>query len=201
MGLTLKEKEKFLKNRRVVKKIILQEVRKEKGIIFGARAVNKQIPKHLRVHTEDYDILTEGNPKKLAKRIERRLDKRFGGNFYSVEPAIHEGTQKIRNNLSGKGVADLSKREVKVPFVKKKGVKFAKLRFQEKKIRESLSNPEAKFRHQKDRFTRDRIKLARQHKEKIRKRKPIKKKRFRTNFSNLPSQVGFSQSKFKGFDF
>ncbi len=46
MTLTLKEKERFLRNRKKVNKIILQEVRKEKGIIFGARAVNKQIPKH-----------------------------------------------------------------------------------------------------------------------------------------------------------
>ena len=190
MGLTLKEKEKFLRNRSAVNKIILQEVRKEKSIIFGARAVNKQIPKHLRVHTEDYDILTEGNPKKLAKRIEKRLDKRFGGNFYSVSQAKHKGTEKIRNNLSGKGVADISRRETKVPTVKRKGVKFAKLKFQEKKIRESLANPEAKFRHQKDRFTRDRIKLARAHKEslsRIRKLVKRKSKRFGTNFSGLSS--------------
>jgi len=199
MGLTLKEKEKFLRNRKQVRKIILQEVKKEKGIIFGARAVNKQIPKHLRVPTEDYDILTEGDPKKLANRIEKRLDKRFGGNFYSVSQAQHEGTEKIRNNLSGKGVADLSKRKDKVPFIKKKGVKFAKLKFQEKKIRESLANPEAKFRHQKDRFTRDRIKLARQHKEELRKKRKSKIKkgrRLKTNFSGLSSRVGLSRSKF-----
>ncbi len=199
MALTLEDKEKFLRNRSKVKKIILNEIRKEKAIIFGARAVNKQIPKHLRTHTDDFDVLVEGNPKKLAKRIERRLDKKFGGNFYSVEPASHEGTEKIRNNLSGKGVVDISKRKDKVSIVRRRGVKFATLKFQEKKIRESLANPEAKFRHQKDRFTRDRIKLARQHKTEIKKGKIKKsgshKKRrtLKTNFSNISSQAGISR--------
>ena len=201
MTITLKEKEKFLRNRKAVKKVILQEVRKDKAIIFGARAVNKQIPKHLRVHTEDYDVLVEGNPKKLAKRIERRLDKKFGGNFYSVEPARHEGTEKIRNNLSGKGLADISKRKDKVPFVKRKGVKFAKLKFQEKKIRESLSNPEAKFRHQKDKFTRDRIKLARKNKETASRKRKVRgrrKGRLRTNFSGLSNRIGLSRKQIIG---
>ena len=162
---TLKQKEKFLRNRNKVRKVILSEIRKEKGIIYGARAVNKQIPKHLRVSTEDYDVLTDKDPKKLASRIERRLDKKFGGNFYKVKQAQHKGTHKVVNNLSGKGIVDTSKREGKVGVIKRKGIRYANLQFQKKKIRESLSNPEAKFRHQKDRFTRDRIKLAKKSKQ------------------------------------
>lgn len=169
---TLKQKEKFLRRRNDIKKIILSEIKKEKGIIFGARAVNKQVPKFLREKTEDYDILVDGDPKKVAKRIERRLDKKFKGNFFSVEPAKFPGTEKIKNNLSGKGLVDISRRKEDIKTVKRKGVKFARLRFQEKKIKESLANPEAKFRHQKDRFTRDRIKISRQLKKKRKPKKP-----------------------------
>ncbi len=188
MTLTLKKKERFLRNRKAVKRIILSEVKKDKAIIFGARSVNKQVPKFLREKTEDYDILVDGNPKKVAQRIEKRLDKRFGGNFFVVEAAQHKGTQKIKNRFSGKGIADISKREGKVPSVKRKGVKFASLKFQEKKIRESLSNPEAKFRHQKDRFSRDRIKISRLKKKvKRRKRRPL-----RTDFRNISRTAGLS---------
>ena len=184
MALTLEQKRKFLKNRKDVKKIILDEVRKEKGIVFGARSVNKQILKFLKEPTEDYDILSDKDPKKLAKNIERRLDKRFGGNFYEVKTALHEGTHKVNNRFTGKGIADVSRREGKVPFIKRKGVRFAKLSFQEKKIKESLANPDAKFRHQKDRFSRDRIKISKQVKKKP--RKP-------TRISRLPQKVKGSQ--------
>ncbi len=190
MVLTLEQKDSFLRKKKQVSKIILNQIRKEKGIIFGARSVNKQVPKHLRSHTEDFDVLVEGNPKTLAKRIERKLDKKFGGNFYSVKDAQHEGTKTVKNNLSGKGVADISKREEKVGFVKRKGVRFAKLSFQEKKIRQSLADPKSKFRHQKDKFSRDRIKLSRIKKKK--KKKPIRK--FKTNFNKLTSRAGLLQS-------
>ncbi len=189
MTLTLRKKKHFLKNREDVRKIILKEVRKEKAIIFGARSVNKQVPKFLREHTEDYDILSDKDPKRLAKRIEKRLDKRFGGNFYEVKAAIHEGTHKVNNRFTGKGVADVSKREGKVPFIKRKGVKFAKLSFQEKKIRESLANPEAKFRHQKDRFSRTRIKLA---KKQIPKRK-VKRNNLSTDFKDISNTIGIEK--------
>lgn len=194
MTLTLEQKERFLRNRRAVNKIILQEIRKEKAIIFGAKSVNKQVPKHLQTHTEDFDILTKDNPKRLAKRIERRLDKRFKGNFYEVKPAQHPGTHKIINRLSGKGIVDTSKQEEKVGFVKRKGVRYARLRFQEKKIRQSLADPESKFRHQKDRFSRDRIRLARKHKLKLKRRRKRKRVRpLRTNFSGLGLSVGTSR--------
>lgn len=186
---TLEEKNRFLKNKNQVRKIILSEIKKDGGVIFGARAVNKFVPKHLRVHTEDYDVLVKGDPKKVARRIERRLDKKFKGNFFKVQPAQHPGTETIKNNLSGKTTADLSKLKEKVPTRTIKGVRFARLSFQEKKIRESLANPEAKFRHQKDRFTRDRIKLARKHKPKRR----VRKKKFATNFGGISDMIGIGK--------
>ncbi len=184
---TLEEKNKFLKNKANVRRIILSEIKKDGGIIFGARSVNKQVPKHLRVHTEDYDVLVKGDPKKVARRIERRLDKKFKGNFFKVQPAQHPGTETIKNNLSGKTTADLSKLKEKIPTIKRGGVRFARLSFQEKKIRESLADPASKFRHQKDRFTRDRIKLAR--KQKTKRRRPKRINKFSTNFGGVNSML------------
>ena len=172
MVLTLKQQEKFLRRRDNVRNVILNTVKKEGGIIFGARAVNRQVPKHLEVHTEDYDILSRKDPKELAKKIEKKLDKKFGGNYYKVQPAMHPGTYKVVSIVSKKGTADVSKHpKGKIKVVRRNGVKFAHLDFQKKKIKQSLSDPQSKFRHDKDKFTRLRIKLAERKKNKPRRRK------------------------------
>lgn len=172
MTLTLKQKQQFLRRRRRIRKVVLDTVRKEGAVVFGGRAVNRQVPKHLQEHTEDFDIfLKKGkDPKKFAKKIERKLDKKFKGNFFEVRPSAFPGTEKVVSRVSGKGIVDVSKHKEKVKVIRRKGVKFANLEFQKKKIRESLADPESKFRRGKDKFTRLRIKLA-QKKKKKRKRR------------------------------
>lgn len=173
MTLTLKQKENFLRNRSKANKVIKKFVKKKNAVLFGGKSINKQVPKFLREPARDYDIFIK-NPKKSARELERRLDKRFGGDFYEVERAKHKGTYKIRSRVSKKGIADLSKHPKPKPkTISKKGIKLASLEFQKKKIKESLRNPEAKFRHDKDRFTRLRIKIAELEKKKRElKRKP-----------------------------
>lgn len=185
MTLTLKEKEKFFKNRKKVEKVILSVVKKEGLIIFGQRSVNKRLPKHLDVHTQDYDIFTKGNPKKVAIKIERKLDKKFGGNFFVSKPAIHPGTHKVKTVIGDREVADISKKPDKIKTFKRKGVSYARLSFQKGKIKQSLADPKSKFRHAKDRETRTRIKIFEGKKptrrkttsRKIVRRKPIKKRK------------------------
>lgn len=180
MTLTQKQKKKFYKNREKVREIILKNAKKKGHIIFGARSVNKQIPAYLRKHTEDWDVFSE-TPKKTAKRIERKLDKEFGGDFFSSKEALHKGTYKVQNKVTLRNVADYSKPEGKVPFVKRKGVKYAKLKFQKKQIKKSLSDPESRFRRNKDLESRQRIKIAEQEKKldqrqkkKARQKNPLK---------------------------
>ncbi len=196
MTLTLEQKETILKNKRRINHIVRQEVKKAGAIIFGARSVNKQVPKHLETQTMDFDIKTRKNPRKLAKRIERRLDKKFGGNFFEVKPAAFPGTHKVINRVSKEGLADVSKQKLKIGFVKRKGVKFANLKFQKKKIQESLDDPESRFRHDKDRFGKLRIKLAERPKTKPNVRRP-RRKRLSTSFNNFSSRVGISPSKLR----
>lgn len=164
MTLTIKQKKKFYKNQEEVKKVILKNARRKGHIIFGARSVNQQVPMYLEKPTEDWDIFSK-TPKKTAKRVEKKLDKRFGGDFFSTEEAIHKGTYKVQNKVTLRNVADYSKPEGKVPFVKRKGVKYANLEFQKKQIKKSLDDPESKFRRNKDLESRQRIKLAEQEKE------------------------------------
>lgn len=175
MTLTLKQKENFLRKRKRLKRVILSAIKKEGGVVFGARSVNRQVPKHLESSTQDYDVFVKGDPKKTAKRIEKKLDKKFGGNFFKVKPALHEGTYKIISVTSKKGIADVSQHpKEKIKVVKRKGVKFAHLDFQKKKIKQSLADPKSKFRHDKDKFSRLRIKLSEQKKHT--KHKPRKRR-------------------------
>jgi len=171
--LTLKQKEKFFRNQKKVGKVIINHVKKRGLILFGQKATNRQLPKDLRKDTQDYDIFS-ATPKKSAKRIERKLDRKLKGNFFLVREAKHGGTYKVISRVGDKGVVDVGKPSRKVPTVKRKGVKLATLEFQKQQIRKSLADKDSKFRHAKDKEVRSRIKIAEQRK-KVR-RKPSRKR-------------------------
>ncbi len=104
MPLTRQQKIKFYKNKKKIAEVVVDHVRRKKHIIFGARSLNAHFPKFLDKPTVDYDILVEkGDPKKVAKRIERKLDKKLGGNYFVVEAARHPGTYKVKKVLGFEG--------------------------------------------------------------------------------------------------
>jgi len=170
--LTLKEKERYFKNQKKVGKIIISHIKKKGLVLFGQKATNRQLPKDLRKDTEDYDIFSP-TPKKSAKRIERKLDRKFKGNYFYVKPARHGGTHKVMSKIGDKGIVDVGKPENKIPTIKRKGVKLATLKFQKQQIKKSLKDKTSAWRHAKDREVRTRIKIAEQRKK---LRKPIKRK-------------------------
>lgn len=199
MALTLQQKEKFFKDRKKIGKVILNTSKKRGLIIFGARSVNKQVPAYLRSHTEDYDIYTPNVPKKTARRIERKLDRRFKGNFFEVKEAAHPGTYKVTTIIGQRGIADISKKPDKIKLIKRKGVYYAHVDYQKEKIKESLMDPKSKFRHGKDKESRLRIELAEK------KRKIIKPKIKTKNFIKRARKVGvlpknaFTIPKIRGY--
>ena len=104
---TLEETDNFYKKKALIQKIILQTI-KNKEIIYGEQAVKVRVPKHLQRETTDYDVYSR-TPKKDAIEAEKKLDKGFGGDYFYVEPAEHEGTYKVRSRINGKGYADFTK--------------------------------------------------------------------------------------------
>ncbi len=187
--LTLKEKERFFKNQKKVGIVIINHVKKRGLILFGQKATNRQLPEDLRKDTQDYDIFSQ-TPKKSAKRIERKLDKKFKGNYFEVrESKFHKGTHKIISRIGNKAIADIGKPDRKIPIVKRKGVKLASLEFQKQQIKKSLADKESKFRHPKDREVRARIKIAEQRKE-LSKRK-------RTKRRSVPQGLSFTLPLFR----
>lgn len=168
---TIKKVNRFYRNKESIPKIILSKTDKHE-IIYGARAINKQVPKHLRKHTEDYDIYSK-TPRRDARQTERALDKKFGGDFFSVKPAVHPGTYRVNSNINKVTYADYTDYKDKIPFKTIQGKKYVDLEYIKKGIRKTLKDDTAKFRHEKDRDALRRIQAG----EKAKKRKRIVKKK------------------------
>jgi hypothetical protein len=164
MALTQKQKLKFYKNRSKIKKVVVGHVKKKGYTIFGGRSLNAHFPSFLDRPTQDYDILIPPGrkPKKVAGRIEKKLDKKFGGDFFFTEPAKHPGTFKVKQRLGKEGVVDVSASEKKIDSKKIGGVQYSTLALEKRNINRSLNDPESKFRHDKDRERLGRIKIFEQ---------------------------------------
>jgi hypothetical protein len=89
-----------------------------------------------------------------------------------VEAAVHPGTFRIRNKVTGEVVADITLQERQVTFQSLRHIKYATLADQEQHILETLGDPSASFRHRKDTEALQRIRLFKQHK----KRKAIQRR-------------------------
>jgi len=177
----LKKVEHFHRNKKKIPKKIL-DTYDSREIIYGARAINKQVPAFLKRHTEDYDILTP-SPLKDARQTEKALDKTFGGDYFRVEEAKHKGTFRVVDNIRDEAVADYTKQETKVPFRRIGGKKYIKLSYVKDHIKKTLRDKTAKYRHAKDRDSLNRILI---HEKIIAERKKKKAKlKTKYGFMNL----------------
>lgn len=153
-----KKAERYYKNKRNVNKVIRQHAKTHNVTVYGNRAINSHLPRYLDKHTDDWDFFSS-TPRRHAHQVERRLDKRFGGDYFRVEPAQHPGTFKVRNNITNEGVADYTKPNQRIPSTRKEGMKVAKLSWIKKQKKETLLNPSSQFRHAKDEETLTRIRV------------------------------------------
>lgn len=135
---------------------ILNLVQKRGQVIYGARAINKQLPTHLQKETSDYDVLTK-KPEQSAKELAEKLNKIYGEGEFKVEKAKYSKTWKVKSK-EGKTVADYTLTTKKPKSVNEFGVRYANLEYQKGKIKKILKDEASSFRHDKDRETLDRIK-------------------------------------------
>lgn len=161
-GLTLKNTAKYYqkdKRGRLSSKIIMQELKDKSEIVYGARSVNALMPAILKRHTDDWDIYTDDDPKTVADKIEKALDRRYGFNYFTVAPAKHEGTYKIKSRVTQDDVVDVTFKKGAVSHQKIGGINYATLDYQVEKLKDSLSTEGSKFRHQRDAETLQRIRV------------------------------------------
>jgi hypothetical protein len=140
-------------------KVIMRELRDSDDIVYGARSVNAFVPKYLERHTEDWDIYTDDDPKTVARKMEKALDKHYGGNYFYVEAAKHKGTYKIKSNITKRTIADITIKDIEISKRKIGEINYATLDFQVDKIRSSLASGDNKYRHDKDKETLQRIEI------------------------------------------
>lgn len=159
----LKKTDVFHRKKKDINRIILNKTN-SKEIIYGARATNKQVPKHLQEPTTDYDIFSN-TPKKDAKEVEQALDNHFGGDYFDVEAAQHPGTWKVKG-LNGKTYVDYTDKPKGTRSVVIGGKKYTPLPSIAAKIKRTLKDDTAKYRWRKDRDTLNRIKIVLQRRNK-----------------------------------
>lgn len=138
---------------------------KDQGlIVYGARSINAQA-NILTRDTSDWDAFSK-KPKKTAYDLQKALDKIVKGDYYYSKPAIHKGTFKvkgigndlIRNTKDDESIADFSIPDKKVKYKIINGMKYRNLKEEIRRKKFTLTEPEKKFRHAKDRADLDRIK-------------------------------------------
>jgi len=152
----------------------LRDSRNPQMIVYGAKAVNAYLPAWLDKETGDWDIFSPANPRELAGKLEERLDKHYGGDFFRVDPAIHPSTFRVKSNVTGHVVADVSLKDRTVSFRRIAGINYASLDWLENEAKRLIADPDTKFRRAKDKDTLQRIQV---HK-KARRRQPVAKERY-----------------------
>ena len=148
----------------IVQKEIKQFLKENKNIVYGARSINAQTG-ILQRQTQDWDAYSK-NPKSTAHKLQKKLDKNVGGNYFYSKPAMHKGTWKvkgvgddlIKDTKDDVDYADFSKPEKKIGFVTIDGLRYRNLKDEIKAKKKAVADPEFKFRHEKDQKDLDRIK-------------------------------------------
>jgi len=144
-------------------KIILNQAKKDKNIVYGAQSVKKQIGMFARP-TQDYDIYSN-NPRASAHKLQKTLDKHSGGDYYFSRPAMHPGTFKVKyvgvdrkkDTQDDIEIADFTKPNRKIAYTNIQGVNYSALKETLKDKFKSLKDKKYAFRHEKDRQDVNRI--------------------------------------------
>jgi len=160
----VESKDFFLSNK--VNEIILNQAKKEKNIVYGARSIQAQGGLFSR-YTQDWDILSK-KPKNSALKTETALDKLYGSNQFYVKPALHPGTHKVMNKGNDKrkgteddyGIVDYTTLNNKgLRYRNINGIRYRNLSQEKKAKYKALRDKTQQFRWEKDREDLERIKL------------------------------------------
>ncbi len=198
----LEKTERFHRLKDKIQEIVLKTIR-EKEIIHGERAVAIRVPEHLRRHTRDYDVYSK-TPEEDAIEAEKELDKEFGGDFFEVVEAKHEGTYKVKSKVNELGYADFTDPGEKVRSDVIMGKRYVTLNYLKNRLKRILKDKEKEFRHAKDRDTINRIRVYEAMRKRTslglkRKKDLMKKQMF--NLISIKKQTQMNFFKNKGMKF
>lgn len=154
-------------NRGNINREIEAEIRRRKGIIYGARSIQKQIGGIYARGTEDYDVFVN-NPRQAAVATERKIERFTPKDEFFVKKGINPGTWKLKHKGADGlaetqddiGIADFTFTPRPSPrFNVIDGLRYRKLREEAQAKKMSLADKRFAFRHKKDREDLERINL------------------------------------------
>jgi len=154
---TIEQVERFHRLKQRIANLILSTIKK-KEVIYGERALEVRLPHFLKRHTQDYDVYSH-TPEKDAIEAEQMLDKEFGGDYFYVTPALHEGTFKVKSRINEETYADFTKPEEKIPYDVIQGKNYIQIKKIVENFRKNIKDKEKEFRHGQDRDALNRIKI------------------------------------------
>src|SRR3990167_41820 len=137
--------------------IVEAQVRKEKGMIIGGKAVQAQLGLFTRP-SYDFDVLTS-RPKQSARRLEKKLDRRSGENLFYSKPipehpstikVLYIGDDHIPNTYDDQTVADFTPYRT-AQETKINGIRYMHINSVIKEKEAILRERKYAFRHNKDR--------------------------------------------------
>ena len=146
------------------KRIVLSNVQRNNGIVYGATAAQMHMGANARP-TRDVDAFVN-NPRRVAQQTEQQLDKNWGADQFYHKQAKHKGTWKIKDKgFDGKAgtnddqtVADFSPMPKPRPRTSMiGGMNVVNLSHVKQTKSKSLADNRFKHRHQKDGEDVDRI--------------------------------------------
>lgn len=148
--------------------IVKNFIRKD-HIIYGGKAINKQVLPSLRTDSKDFDIFSN-TPKEDALALEKVLDKKAGADVFSTEKAKFPKTTKVKD-LRGETVADFTQMPPKIKSKNLLGRNFETIESMQPKIKKSLRTPKNAYRRAKDKDNLNRIKFMKEIEKKLKTKK------------------------------
>ncbi len=134
---------------------IVKSLLRKDQIVYGGRAINRQVLPGLKTMSKDFDIFSK-TPKEDALALERELDRRAGADVFSVEKAKFPRTTKVKD-LRGETVADFTQMPSRIKSKNLMGINFETIGSMTPKIRKTLRSPKNAYRKDKDRDNLNRI--------------------------------------------
>lgn len=149
----------YHRHKEKLKKATLNQAKKEKSVVYGARSIEAQVPGIFFRNTQDYDILSK-KPKKSARVTKNNYNKIVSSNQFYTKQAMHKGTYKVmdkgmdfrKGTRDDFGVVDYTSIPKPAPRIKIiNGVRYRALSQEKKAKQKALKDKLFKFRHEKDR--------------------------------------------------
>jgi len=150
---------RLLHNRHRVDDVILTKARRNKQIIYGSKAMDRQLTPILREERSDYDVYSK-RPRRDANDVQRQLDRVVadGHNDFYSKPALHKDTWKVmhegkdgeKNTRDDVGIVDYTNMKRKIKTVSYNGIAYEEINSIVKRKHQILADPQSKYRHEKD---------------------------------------------------